>query len=361
MVLITTRPASALCWLVVSLSAAVGCQVNQGANPGSHGPSAAELKEVSPSDTLPHPTPTLPDTSPVDSTAVLPSVPQDLRLVLTDAGFAWRTTDPADEVPCSFCRAGTPPAMDALRTEISPEKQFCEIGMAAMEGDISLLLSSFLSSEAFPGESLTLRLASLLLPADQTRVVHGLMTHPDPVVRGRGLELAGRAQMSSFLPELSRACRESPGPVRNGARTGVHHLRGLGGETLANEFPLPEKEPGQSLTPPKNLSSICQAAAPLVVSNHSRTLSSFARGAFQAGTNSPTALPENSPSFLRFARQAGEASGRKDLDSLLRYARILRTLLEHQELCLLHPCDWLLLEDMEAAVISIKRNEADRP
>ena len=286
-----------------------------------------------------------------DKVDALPeSQSDDLRLVLTEAGFAWRTTELSDEDACSFCRAGTPLTMEALVEEGSVTSSLCVLESAALRNDLATLLSFILDKDEVIGARAVL-LASILLRTEHQRIVHGLITHPDPLIRGRGLELAGRAQMSAFMPELSKAARMADGPEREGARMGIALMKTLGGVTLARELeinvPASEDSIDRTLIRPQ-----CPGPVAWDISHHSHGVSSLALGGFRSASSSARELPANTPALLEFAHNAGHAVATENVVDLQNAERLLRTLLQDNKTCITHTCDALLLEELEKAVLS---------
>lgn len=277
----------------------------------------------------------------------------DLRLVLTEAGFAWRTDEHTNEEICTFCRAGTPIALQsALDASESTPAKLCLLDTLALKNDLKGLLSHVFDADESVRDRATALSGILLKPTDH-HIVYGLITHPDARISGQGLELAGRAQLNAFMPELSNAARSSKGPRRDGARVGIAHLDSLGGHALAEEFGILKAGPPNPPVP-KPPEGHCPGLAKWTVSTNSHAITSLALGGFERGLNGDDGLPENSPALLGFALRAGLAAGKGDRESLERAHLLLSMVMTRESNCITHICDLRLLEKIEGAMLSAK-------
>ena len=277
----------------------------------------------------------------------------DLRLIYTTAGFGWRTTDESEENSCNMCRAGTPIVLANRPKRTGDKPDECDVELLGLEGDITGLLALLFDTRSVYRE-LGVHLSYPWLTDSHARIIHGMITHPREDIRGAALHLAGRSQMNMFLPELSKACRQGERLEQEGAIRGVHALNSLGGQTLAKEFPLGTPNTNAKKRP-EGLEETCPGPAKLAPGGTDSAVSSMALAAYAYAQKEPSNMKHvaSSPPLIKFASLSGQYAARGDVDGLRRQRQALHTLLTFGPGCVTHVCDWLLLDALDASILSL--------
>ena len=95
---------------------------------------------------------------------------------------------------------------------------------------------------------------------EHSGLVYGAITHPNPQRRHLGLELATRAGLIEFLPELHTACRKGIEGDRDAVARGLPYMNTLAKRSLAEACGVvPKEEPAQE--PALDTATTCRPLA----------------------------------------------------------------------------------------------------